>query len=249
MPTSDGSPSPRPAQAGPPRSHDPFRARAALVGAVVALVALTSACTGGHTPDGARTAGGPPAATIGPWNGVSATTGTAAPTAGATSGTTTGDPAGTAASGTSTGTGGREGDPEAPAGPAALPLGSTTPAPQLTRPLPESGSARGSLVTGFPTAIVPVPDGATIISSSVAAQADRLQVGLEASTSSSTAEVLAHYLEALIGEGFSPTESPATLGATATAFTRGAEGLVLTVRDRMGGGTELSVAGTLVATG
>ena len=38
-------------------------------------------------------------------------------------------------------------------------------------------------------------------------------------------------------------------GTTATSFTRGPDGLVLTVTARTGGGTELSVAGTLTTAG
>ncbi|HEX7804908.1 MAG TPA: hypothetical protein VF413_01965, partial [Cellulomonas sp.] len=125
----------------------------------------------------------------------------------------------------------------------------TTDFPRLTGPLPATASARGALVAGFPDKIVPVPTGATVVSSSVSAEGSRLQVGLEASTAASPADVLAGYVQAFTAAGFITTDSPAGAGATATAFVRGNDGLVLTLRERLGGGTELSVAGTLTTRG
>jgi hypothetical protein len=63
------------------------------------------------------------------------------------------------------------------------------------------------------------------------------------------ADVLAGYVQAFTAAGFITTDSPAGAGATATAFVRDNDGLVLTLRERLGGGTELSVAGTLTAQG
>ena len=140
-----------------------------------------------------------------------------------------------------------------PAPPTGLPLAPSAtvgPAgPRLTMPLPATTSARGALVAGFPVKIVPVPAGATVVSSSVSAEGSRLQVGLEASTAASPADVQAGYVQALTATGFITTDSPAGAGATATAFVRDNDGLVLTLRERVGGGTELSVAGTLTAQG
>lgn len=141
--------------------------------------------------------------------------------------------------------------PAAP--PTGLPLASSATAgpvgPRLTMPLPATASARGALVAGFPVTIVPVPAGAKVVSSSVSAEGSRLQVGLEASTAASPADVQAGYVQALTAAGFITTDSPAGAGATATAFVRDNDGLVLTLRERVGGGTELSVAGTLTAQG
>ena len=87
------------------------------------------------------------------------------------------------------------------------------------------------------------------MSSSVSASGDRLQVGLQASSDSAPADVQAAYVAALSAAGFAVGDSPALPGSTATSFTRGPDGLVLTVTDRTGGGTELSVAGTLTTAG
>jgi hypothetical protein len=210
---------------------------------VVGLVVLTSGCTAGHVPDG-RTS--------------SVAVGTSTPgSTGAPDGASPGDgspgatPAGTART---PGTAGSvvEGPPVT--GPATGPLAAratpapgATPVPHLTTPLPATASVRGSLVKGFPVAIVPVPAGATVVSSSVASDGSRLQVGLEATTAATPTDVRNYYVRALTAAGFAPSVAPADPGASATAFMRGNEGLVLTLRERMGGGTALSVAGTLVA--
>lgn len=122
--------------------------------------------------------------------------------------------------------------------------------PSLTGPLPATASARGtSLVAGFPEAVVPVLDGVRVVSSSVAGEGDRLQVGLEASSDADPATVASRYAATFRGAGFAVASSPAVAGSTATAFTRGPDGVVLTVTDRVGGGTELTLAGTLTTAG
>ncbi|KQR12213.1 hypothetical protein ASF78_13765 [Cellulomonas sp. Leaf334] len=133
-------------------------------------------------------------------------------------------------------------------GPSGLP-DTAPPGPSLTGPLPATGSANGAVVKGFPTTVVPLPDGLTVVSSSVSASGSRLQVGLQASSDSAPAEVQAAYVGALSADGFTVGDSPALPGSTATSFTRGPDGLVLTVRERTGGGTELSVAGVLTTAG
>jgi len=147
--------------------------------------------------------------------------------------------------------GGMEPGQKVPAGAAVTQpsLGSSFTVTRLTAPLPETASARGTLVEGFPVTIIPVPQDATIVSSSVSGEGDRLQIGLEASTPADPAAVLDEYLVALGEQGFGPSVSPAAEGSTATSFTRDPDGLVLTLRARPGGGTELTIAGTLVAVG
>ncbi|WP_421741979.1 hypothetical protein [Cellulomonas sp.] len=140
--------------------------------------------------------------------------------------------------------------PSQPPGPGKLSdLAAAPPGPSLTGPLPATGAANGAVVKGFPTEVVPILEGLTVVSSSVSSSGDRLQVGLQASSSSAPADVRAAYAAALGGAGFTESESPAVAGATAAEFTHGADGLVLTLRDRIGGGTELTLAGTLTTAG
>ena len=136
--------------------------------------------------------------------------------------------------------------PSPTAAPSGLPLPEVV---VLTGPMPASASARGELVEGFPSEIVPVLDGVTVVSSSVSSQGDRLQLGLQGSSSQSPEEITARYVEAMATRSFQPSSAAALQGSTATQFTRGSDGLVLTVRARVGGGTELTLAGTLVKGG
>jgi hypothetical protein len=136
-------------------------------------------------------------------------------------------------------------EPQPPPSSTATPAG-----PSLTGPLPASASARGStLVAGFPTSVVPVLDGLEVVSSSVASDGTHLQVGLEAASATSPQDVTAQYVAALGSAGFSSGPAAATAGSSATAFVRGPDGLVLTVTPRVGGGTEMSIAGTLTTSG
>lgn len=125
-------------------------------------------------------------------------------------------------------------------GAAAAPEG-----PTLTGPLPASGAANGRLVAGFPQHVVPVVDGVQVVSSSVSSSGKRLQITLDGSSTASPTAVQAAYVKELGKSGFAAATSPALPGQTATAFTHGTDGLVLTVRQRIGGGTELTLAGTL----
>ncbi|WP_372593089.1 hypothetical protein [Actinotalea sp.] len=119
----------------------------------------------------------------------------------------------------------------------------------LTGPMPATASATGRLVDGYPSSIVPVLDEITVVSSSVSSQGDRLQLGLQGSSDLSPDEVTAAYVAALAAQSFSSAPGVAIEGSTATQFSRGSDGVVLTVRSRTGGGTELTLAGTLVRGG
>lgn len=81
--------------------------------------------------------------------------------------------------------------------------------PLVTTPLPESATADGELVDGFPSDVMGPPDDTTIVSSSIASEADVMQVTLVARTDASQEDVLAHYrsLWSDLGLTDSPTES------------------------------------------
>ena len=131
--------------------------------------------------------------------------------------------------------------------PAPTPLAT---GPSLTGPLPPTASANGeTLVAGFPKQVVPLLSGVLPVASSVACQGDRMQVGLEASSGQDTATVLSRYAATFQSAGFVAGTSPAVPGSTATRFTRGPDGLVVTVHARTGGGTELTISGALTTSG
>ncbi len=235
------------------------RVLAGIVGGVVTL-ALVGACTAGGSPDDQADAASPNASAtavpddrstphVGPSHDAGDGPGTAAgstpPTTSASDGGSGSSSGGTQAPGTSSET------LPTPAPRATQPPPSPAPTgPSLTGALPASASARGEkLVAGFPTRVVPVLPELRVVSSSVAAQGDRLQIGLEASADVSPTAVLDAYVTALARSGFAASDSPAVPGSTATAFTRGSDGVTVTVRARLGGGTELVLAGTLSTAG
>lgn len=106
--------------------------------------------------------------------------------------------------------------------------------------LPEdqaTGSAVGTLAPDFPTALLPVPDGATILVSSATAVpgSDLVDVSLNLRTDQSTQQLLAAIRKPLLAAGFTQTE-PADeepdLAAQAS-FTRddGNERIILGILD------------------
>lgn len=129
-----------------------------------------------------------------------------------------------------------------------LPLGSQAAGGTLAQ-APADASATDTLVAGFPTTVVPVPDGIALVSSSVASQGDHVQVGLQGTAHGEPGEVAAAYTTRMAGLGYGATSAPASPGASATQFSRGADAVVLTVTSRPGGGTEVSLTGALVVGG
>ncbi|GHS87649.1 hypothetical protein AGMMS50218_09970 [Actinomycetota bacterium] len=227
-------------------------APALTIGAAVLVAALTglTGCTGGDgATDAATHLVGGPGTTGGDRTDPTGGTGEGAPGGGSADGGAPGQEATAADPGPGPAS---EILPDAPAAPPVLGAITAPQAPatdRLTGPLPATASSRGELVAGYPTSVVPVPDGATVVSSSVSAQGDRLQIGLEASTDADPTAVLDAFVASLSAKGFTEELSPALPGTTATAFTRESDGVVLTLRERLGGGTELSIAGVLVTAG
>ncbi|MGN8246905.1 hypothetical protein ACTHAM_000573 [Cellulomonas soli] len=231
------------ARRGPGR-RDGAGARVAAASTLVVAALLLAGCTG---PGGDQDA---------PSGGTSTGGSVASPdTASSTTGSGTGSDSG---SGSDPGSPDAETDTEtsnpkfpghsAPATLPGLDGVRTTSAATLTGALPATASARGGLVTGFPEQVLPAGTSLDIVSSSVSAEGARLQIGLEAGTGAGADDVRAAFTATLEALGFTAEASPALPGDAATAFVHGDEGLVLTTRERTGGGTELSVAGTLETT-
>lgn len=120
--------------------------------------------------------------------------------------------------------------------------------PHLTQ-APTSASAHGTLVSDFPADLVPVPEHATVVSSSITSQGDHVQVGLSATDDGGPDETRAGYTARMTTLGYLTTDVDAAPGAAATQYVRGRDVVVLTVRPRTGGGTELVITGVLVVGG
>ncbi len=82
-------------------------------------------------------------------------------------------------------------DPTAPPGNRLPPL--PQPSPLVDPPLPASASASGTLVDGFPRAIMAPAPGSDVITSAIATDGDRMQVTLVARSDASADDVRAHY--------------------------------------------------------
>ncbi len=114
-----------------------------------------------------------------------------------------------------------EADPVAPdPGPDTLPTSKPL-ADLVTLPLPDTSSAVGSIVAGFPTRVLPQAPHSTVGTSSVAAEGSRLQAALTAQTTLTVAEVMDFYRTALAKLSLFDTPAPALDGSTALTFTRG----------------------------
>ena len=131
---------------------------------------------------------------------------------------------------------GKEGNPSASApAPYRLPdsKAPAKPEPLVSEPLPASASARGSIVAGFPAVISKAPKS-TVAFSSVATQGTRMQVGLDATSGISAADVLSFYRTAFTRLGLVAKSAPAVDGSSALVFVRGANGITVTVSDAPG---------------
>jgi hypothetical protein len=129
--------------------------------------------------------------------------------------------------------------------PGSKPL--ATPQPLVDTPLPPSASARGSIVKGFP-AVIPQAPKSTVTFSSIATQDKRMQVGLDATTTISAADVLAYYRTAFEPLGLVAAAAPAVDGSTALAFARGDNGITVTVSGSVGSSnSHYTVTGVLSA--
>lgn len=167
-------------------------------------------------------------------------------------GTTTGSagPSGSATSGAGD-RGGVETLPEAPGvAPSGLPgltepdhVGAPPPAWDGAATTPVA--ARGHLVTGYPVQLLPATPRATILSSSLSPSAGQVQLALVARRGQSPAAVLHFYRARLARVGFEEHAVRSVGGATAAAFTRDDNRVVVTVDP--GPAQTYSVQATLVS--
>lgn len=115
--------------------------------------------------------------------------------------------------------------PDTPAD--APPDSSSLPA-LVTLPLPDTSSAVGSVVAGFPDRVLPAAPQSSITSSSVAAEGSRLQAALSAETPLTAPEVLEFYRAALTELGLTAAPVPAVDGSSALVFSRGLNTITIT---------------------
>lgn len=114
--------------------------------------------------------------------------------------------------------------------PLPLPAGD----PLIGSPVPESGSAAGELVEGFPEEALPLAPGSDLTSSSIAVEGSRVQAGLVATSTSTAADLLNFYRAAYAELELSERDTAALPGSTSVVFTRDADAITLTVTERDG---------------
>ncbi len=92
-----------------------------------------------------------------------------------------------------------------------------------------SETSQGGVVEGLPTDVIPVPDDAEVLLTSAIPDGDTIDVSLAARIDASPEDVLGVYREALTRAGFVESPSAGGPGATASTFTRGGGGEVVSV--------------------
>ncbi len=126
---------------------------------------------------------------------------------------------------------------------------SPTASEQLLVGGPAPGTASGTLVAGFPSQLVPVPDGAEILVSSAQTAADgTVQISLNVRSEQDAAGLLAAVSAPLLAAGFaeSPPSQPDPSLAAQASFARssGAEFVLVGILDRDGERT-MTLGGTV----
>lgn len=115
---------------------------------------------------------------------------------------------------------------------------SPTASEELLVDTPAAGTAAGTLVEGFPSALIPVPPGAEILVSSAQPHGGAVAVSLNVRTVQDTAGLLAAVRGPLLAAGFaeSPPAQPDPSLAAQASFSRsdGAEFVLVGILDRDG---------------
>ena len=134
---------------------------------------------------------------------------------------------------------------------AAAPSPTTSAPADAASPQPSASDVSvGGVLAGFPTDVLPVPEGAQVLLTSAVPAGDQLQVSLSGRTAAPPESVLETYRASLTGAGFTESPSAGAPGALASTFTRG-EGAelvsVAVVPDAQGGSATFTVGGTVAA--
>jgi len=112
--------------------------------------------------------------------------------------------------------------------------------------MPKSGASRGKLVNGFPKKAVDLPPKASIVSSSLAVQAKRLLVRLDARTASSEKSVLSFYAADFAKKGWVTSTGSAADGSRTIRGALAQDSAIVTVRELPTGQTGFSVSGAFM---
>lgn len=105
----------------------------------------------------------------------------------------------------------------------------------------------GGVVAGFPSDLLPLPEGAEPLLTSAVPTGDKLQVSLSGRTAAPPESVLETYRASLAQAGFAESPSAGAPGALASTFTRSDGAEVVTVAVVPDGGSSTFTVGGTVA--
>lgn len=124
----------------------------------------------------------------------------------------------------------------------------SAPAPLITGPLTKSGTAKGSLVEGWPSSVVAMPAGTTVGSTSISTSGNVLQLTADGIVGTSQQDVLAAFRQSLVPQGFWSEDAPAPDGAVAARFVRGTDTVTVSVSVTGTGVSRFQLLGSLHTT-
>jgi hypothetical protein len=132
--------------------------------------------------------------------------------------------------------------PPATSSPTGLPMPSP-PAAVVNAPLPGAASAKGKVVEGFPSQVLPFPDRTVIVFTGVSPSGNILQATAEGIVELAVEKVTGHFQQVLQGAGFRSEEAAAEAGEQALRFTRGNDSVSVTLSMTGTGSTRFSLLG------
>ncbi|BCW36684.1 hypothetical protein StoSoilA2_27400 [Arthrobacter sp. StoSoilA2] len=124
----------------------------------------------------------------------------------------------------------------------------SAPAPLITGPLPKPGTAKGSLVEGWPSSVVAMPAGTTVGSTSISTSGNVLQLTADGIVGTPQEDVLAAFRQSLVPQGFWSEDAPAPDGAVAARFVRGTDTVTVSVSVTGTGVSRFQLLGSLHTT-
>ncbi|BCW48840.1 hypothetical protein [Arthrobacter sp. StoSoilB13] len=124
----------------------------------------------------------------------------------------------------------------------------SAPAPLITGPLPKPGTAKGSLVEGWPSSVVAMPAGTTVGSTSISTSGSVLQLTADGIVGTPQEDVLAAFRQSLVPQGFWSEDAPAPDGAVAARFVRGTDTVTVSVSVTGTGVSRFQLLGSLHTT-
>jgi hypothetical protein len=121
------------------------------------------------------------------------------------------------------------------------------PAALIRTPLPESGSAQGKVVDGFPVNVVTFPERTVVVSTSVSSSDQTLQVTADGIAELGTAQVTGHFQQSLLALGFQSEAVTSRDGQQSICLSRGTDTVTVALTTTGTGSTRFTLLGTLHA--